>query len=97
MRVSVNATFVEFDCARGRIDGPILVDRQGHFTVSGEYIQDGPGPIRQMEDPRIQPAAYIGDVSGKNMNVRVVLVETGETIGTFTLTRGKPASIFKCL
>ncbi|MEY2486373.1 MAG: hypothetical protein QOH39_2021 [Verrucomicrobiota bacterium] len=97
MHVRVNTTFVEFDCAHGRIDGPILVDRQGHFTVSGTYVQDGPGPIRQGEDPRIQPAAYVGNVSGKNMNVTVVLVETGEQIGTFTLTRGVPASIFKCL
>jgi len=97
MQVGRAQTSIEFDCARGRIDQSITLDSQGHFDVPGIYIEEHGGPMMQGEPLVTRRAHYAGQVRGKTMGVTVTLDDTMETIGKFTLTRGQPSNVFKCL
>jgi hypothetical protein len=97
MEITPLGSTVDFDCARGNIDVPIRLNRQGDFDVAGFYIQEHGGPWPLGVPPDIHPARYNGHVQGPKMLVTVTLTDTGETAGSFTLTRDRPAQVFKCL
>jgi hypothetical protein len=88
---------VEYDCAHGTIDREIALDAQGRFTVRGQHVTERPGPVREGETLPAQPASYTGTVSGDTMRFTVALTETGQVLGTFTLTFGRPPIVRKCL
>lgn len=95
MQVTDRAASLDFDCARGSIDGPITPDDQGRFDVSGTYVQEGPGPVRP-DQLRGKPARYYGKVEGKTMTLSVELSGTDVSIGTFTLVRDRLPRVRKC-
>jgi hypothetical protein len=72
-------------------------DVQGSFIVSGTFVREHGGPIREDEMPDAHPALYAGAVTGGVMQLTVHLTATNEVIGTFTLTRGAPGRVVKCL
>jgi hypothetical protein len=88
---------LDYDCAHGSIDQPIRLDKDGRFEVTGRHIKERGGPQREDADTHGQPARYDGRVDGATMTLTVTLTDTQETVGTFTLTRGKPPRIRKCL
>jgi len=87
----------EFDCAHGDIPSSVTVNDRGGFDVSGTFVRERGGPIREGELPDSHPAAYVGSVTGTTMMLTVRLTDTNEIIGTFTLTRGSPGLVVKCL
>ena len=91
--IGADSGHFDSSCAHGTIS-PIEVNRNGDFEVPGLYFRDGPGPIRG--PPGGEPAHYIGTVHHRMMNLTIVL-DTGEMIGPFNLTRGKTFMIVKCL
>ena len=94
--VSQGAT-IEYDCAHGTIDEPLVTDRDGRFTLTGTHVREHGGPIRQDEPPDRHPARYQGQMSGDSLRLTVTLTDTQQDIGTFTLARGVAARLFKCL
>lgn len=88
---------IEFECALGTIDQALRVDGSGRFDVRGVYVRGHGGPIREGEIPDEHPARYEGQVSGSHMELTVILTESGDTIGSFTLTRGQPGTVIRCL
>jgi hypothetical protein len=99
---------VEFDCAHGWTKEPIKVDKSGHFSAPGVYVQEFPGPINLEHPPRPQPAVYSGEVKGSKMTLTVTVTllflpppvtDRGKVmvLGPFTLIRDMPAHITKCL
>jgi ketosteroid isomerase-like protein len=95
MQVTDRAASLDFDCARGSIDGPITPDDQGRFDVPGTYVQEGPGPTRP-DQLRGKPARYRGKVEGNTMTLSVELSGADVSIGTFTLVRDRLPRIRKC-
>jgi hypothetical protein len=87
---------IEFACAHGSLQGPIRLDRQGRFAVSGQFVQEAPGPIRLGHEPKPRPASYSGAVVGKKMTLQVRLTDADEAIGTYTLELGSPGRVRKC-
>jgi hypothetical protein len=88
---------MEFDCAFGEVDGPIKPDKDGNFEVQGVYMLERGGPGRMNEPPlRRRPAVYRGWTNGKEMHLTVNLLE-GREVGSFTLEKGRRASLDKCL
>jgi hypothetical protein len=87
---------IEFDCARGRIPGPIAIDEKGGFEVQGVLVRESPGPIRVGHEPKEQPARYAGSVEEKTMTLRVMLTDSSETFGTYSLTQGSAGRVRKC-
>lgn len=86
---------IEFDCAHGTLDEPLVLDATGHFDVKGSLVGEG-GPIRKDDTGNAQPARYRGETDGQHMSLEVML-EGGESGGTFSLARGGRARLVKCL
>jgi len=82
------------DCAHGTISGPIAVDADGTFGVTGTYTAEHGGPIGIDETGSV-PAVYTGRVAGDSLTLTVSAAGAGE-VGTFTVTRGQAGKIFKC-
>ena len=85
---------IEFDCAHGSLDGPLTLDGSGRFDVKGRLVAEG-GPVRKDEPEASRPARYSGESDAQRMSLQVTL-EGGESAGSFSLTKGGPARLFKC-
>ncbi len=98
IRVTVNesSATIEYDCAHGKINGPLVTDRHGRFDLKGTHSPEHGGPIRDNEQSAGQPVRYTGWTDGKKMTLTVTLAGRKETIGDFNLTRGAEGRIFKC-
>lgn len=94
MQVGSKSASIEYDCARGVIEGPLLVDASGRFNLRGTHTPERGGPIRADEEPPSQPANYVGSVSGNKMTLTLKLKDSEDE--TFTLEKGKEANLFKC-
>ncbi len=88
---------VEYDCARGTIDEPLILDKRGRFNVKGTYRQEHGGPVRIGEQNTGQAARYTGSIFGQALTITVTLPETQQTIGTFRLKHNQEPRIVKCL
>jgi len=95
LEVSGKGAEVEFDCAHGKITEPMALNKHGDFDVAGTLSPEHGGPMRQDETENLKPARYSGHVEGDTMNVTVT-VDKDETVGTYTLTRGKQTMLRKC-
>jgi len=87
---------IEFDCAHGTLPAPIPL-MHNSFDVAGDYVQEHGGPVREGEQVVHRAARYQGSVDGMRMTLTVTLSDTGDRIGSFTLTRGTSGRVFKCL
>jgi hypothetical protein len=95
--VTAAGATVEYDCAHGTIDQPLVVDRDGRFSATGTHVREHGGPIRLDDPPDRHPARYAGQVSGTSMRLSVTLLDTSQVIGTFDAVFGANARVLKCL
>jgi hypothetical protein len=96
MDVTKRGAKIEFDCAYGAIDEPLMTGSDGRFRFKGVLVMERGGPVREGQEAKSLPASYTGSLSGQQMTLTVTITDTGQTIGTFTLTRGKAARLTKC-
>jgi hypothetical protein len=98
IRLSVgdSSAEVEYDCAHGTINVPILLSA-GEFSAVGSFTREHGGPVREGELVLPQPARYSGTVLGDYMKLTVTLTDEQRAVGTFELRRGADARVFKCL
>ena len=87
---------IEYDCAHSTIDEPIVLNRAGKFEVKGSYSREHSGPMRTDEETKSSIARYVGVVLDKTLTLTVTLADSGDSIGTFTLTRGRDVILRKC-
>jgi hypothetical protein len=92
--VSEEGAAVEFDCAHGKVDGPLQL-RRGRFEAEGRYVPERPGPVRRDESTEGRPARYRGAVRGRVMTLRVT-VDDGTELGPYRLVLGRRGHVFKC-
>ena len=83
-----------FDCAGGTIDVPVA--GEGPFSAAGSYRAGQPGPVRVGQVFTSQRATYSGSVTKDQMNLTIVL-EDQTVLGPFTLTKGAPGQLTRCL
>jgi len=98
MELGPQGAALEYDCATGRINEPILPDAQGMFQVSGTH--NAPSLPVGMPDPPpadIQPAHFSGKLEGQTMQITVTLDVSGSVLGPYELTFEDPGELFKCL
>jgi len=88
---------LEFDCAHGTMQAPIPVDREGAFNVTGIFVREHGGPIRDGEPADQHPAVYSGTTDGKRMTLTVALSDESQQVGTFELVLGGQPRVVKCL
>jgi hypothetical protein len=97
LTVTDAGSHAEFDCAHGDIPSPWVIDARHTFTVRGTFVRDRGGPILAGAPPDSHPADYVGSVTANTMVLSVELIDTKDVIGTFTLIRGTPGRVVKCL
>jgi len=88
---------INYDCAHGTITEKVIPDLKGKFVAKGFHVREHGGPVREEEDRTGKPVTYQGSIAGETMTLAVTLSETKESIGTFTLTRGKSGKVRKCM
>jgi hypothetical protein len=93
LTVEDRSAHVELDCAHGDI--PIRLP-DAPFTVAGTFVRERGGPIR-VDETDSHPAMYVASMSGSVMTLTIRLTDSGELVGTFTLTRGSSGRVVKCL
>ncbi len=97
VEVTASGARLNYDCAHGTIDEPIIPDHGGRFAVKGTHVIERGGPIRADQSNSGQPARYTGTVAGQTMTLTVTLTDTREVIDTYTVTRGQEPRIVKCM
>ena len=94
IEVGEKSATIEYDCANGVIDGPLLVDTNGNFDLRGTHRVERGGPVRADDDAKGQPAIYTGSIKG-NMMTLTLKVGDGDA-ESFTLEKGKQGKLMKC-
>ena len=94
MKVGAKSATIEYDCANGVIDGPLVVDSNGHFNLRGTHKMERGGPVRLGDEPKSIPATYTGAINGNMMTLTLKLGDAEDE--TFTLEKGKTGDLFKC-
>ncbi len=87
---------IEYDCAHGTIEGRIVVDSRGRFSVRGMHYEEHAGPTRVGEEAGGYPVRLSGLVGGSLLKLTVTRAGTRRVVGTFTLARDREAEVFKC-
>ena len=95
IKVGSNSATIEYDCANGVIEGPLIVDSDGNFKLHGTHHMERGGPVRADAEPRRIPATYTGSVKGNTMTLILKLAGSSDE-ETFTLERGKEGKVVKC-
>ena len=97
MEVTEAGARIEYDCARGTITEPLVLDADGGFHVKGRHFREHGGPVRDGEESNGQPVRYTGRVTGDTMTLAVRPEGSDTAISSHTLVRGKTGRIHKCL
>ncbi len=97
LEVSERGAQIEYDCAHGTIDQAMTLDSSGSFDVRGIHVKERGGPIRQGERSDALAARYTGRIQDQTMTITVMLTDSKEIAGTFTLSYGKTIRLRKCL
>ena len=97
MEVTSDGVVLEFDCANGSILPLPVLDEAGAFAGDGIYVLEHGGPVREGEPPDQHPARYAGSTDGQKLTLTILITDTKETLGPFTLTLGEQPRLTKCL
>jgi len=87
---------VEYDCAHGTVEGRIVVDRRGRFSVKGIHYEEHGGPSRAGKEEVAYPVRLSGVVGGSLMKLTVTRAGTRRVVGSFSLARDREANLVKC-
>jgi hypothetical protein len=96
MTLTVQGGSIQFGCASGTINAPVVVNAQGEFRVDGTYTQgSGVPPPPESPPPMPQPTVYTGKVSG-NMLTFNLQIQGGSLGSPITLERDGNAQVIFC-
>ena len=96
LEVTDTGAEIEYDCASGTINEPVILDRDGNFNVKGKYTPQHAGPIGRDEESNSSNVRYEGQAKDSEMTLTLTIPDKKETIGSFTLTRGSEGRVMKC-
>lgn len=97
MVVTDSGATLEYDCAAGRINGPLRLESDGSFTWTGVHMPGHGGPIFFDEPPNEHPARYTGHATSTTLQYTLEVLDMPGTVMTFTMKRGANPHVFKCL
>ena len=95
MNVGEGSAKIEYDCAHGEIQGPLVLDAAGKFELRGTFTMERGGPVRQGDSAREQAASYSGEIKGNTMTL-ILKISEPEDAETFVLEKGKTGKLVKC-
>ena len=86
---------VEYGCGLAVLDLYWRVSPSGVFTATAEHFTEG-GPLPPGVAPS-HPARLTGQVQGDLLTFTETLTDLNQTLGPFTVERGKVVQLLKCL
>src|SRR5205814_9122773 len=86
--VTEGGATMEFDCARGAIEQPIVLDGAGKFELEGKFATEHAGPITRDDENGGRAVRYAGILKDKELTLTITDPSSKEIIGTFNLTHG---------
>jgi hypothetical protein len=95
LRLTREGGRLDFDCAAGYFDGPLVTDPSGRFRVEGRYWPQSGIPLPPWEKPAVYPVVYEGKISGGAMDLEFS-VENGPK-RTYRLEAQSQGVVFHCL
>lgn len=99
MEVTAEGANLEFDCAHGTIDEPLITDAGGNLEAGGKYFQEHGGPVHVGEETASVPAHVKGTLNGDmlTLNIQVTTATGPQNLGTYVLKMGSGGNVFRCL
>ncbi len=88
---------LDYDCAAGSIDGPLVGDSSGRFTAAGTHTPGTGGPAQVGVIPPSYPPRYTRSIRGDTMILTVDVAAIGARIGPYPLRRGAEPVLMRCL
>jgi hypothetical protein len=96
LEINESGAELNYDCAHGSIEGaPVRVD-QRKFTGKGQHFKERPGPTRE-DQAKGEAAEYSFTVEGDSMTLTVSLPQSKESLGPYSLKKGKYGRVRKCM
>ena len=95
LTLSVSGGTVEYGCGLAVLDQSWTVSSTGVFGATGKHYPEG-GPIPIGGIPP-HPARFEGQVHGNLFTFTETLTDLNQTLGPFTVERGKVVQLLKCL
>src|SRR5258706_2743176 len=83
LEVTEAGATVEYDCAHANISQKIAVDRRGRFVVTGSYVAEHGGPVRESDQSRSEAVQFVGKISGKKLQLSVRRRDSRKLLGVF--------------
>jgi hypothetical protein len=96
LRLAATGGTLDYDCAAGSIDTPVIPDRYGRFAAPGFHSPGQGGPVHVDDVPVRIAAHYAGVVAGREMTLSARLAN-GTTIGPLRLVEGAEPMLTRCL
>lgn len=96
LRLTPAGGSIEYGCGAGSIDSGWTLGANGRWHATGEHYPGG-GPQQIPPEPAPHPAVYRGQARGAQLTFTVVLTDLSDTLGPFTLLRGRIATLHRCL
>lgn len=87
---------IEYDCARGTVEGHIVVNARGRFAVEGMHYEGRGGRTRGGGERAGYRVRLSGVVGGSLLRLTVTRAGTRRVIGTYTLARDREPGLVKC-
>ena len=78
------------------MQAPIPVAGDGTFNVTGIFVREHGGPIRDGEPGDNHPVVCSGTTDGKRMTLTDALSDESQEIGTLELALGGRPGVVKC-
>ena len=94
--VTASGARVEFNCAHGTIDSPLVLDADGKFELRGSLVRERPGPVRENQSQRSEPVRWQGRLEGDTLHLAIVRPGATETSKPIAAKRGQSPLLRKC-
>ena len=87
---------LEFDCAAGTFDAPLVLDGEGTFALPGTFTLGHGGPDIEGQEPIPVAATFVGSVAGDRMTLEGRFGAEDMRIGPYSLRKGQDPLLRKC-
>jgi len=92
--ISLKRIKINYECAHGEINEPLVLDKNGTFNVVGTHIQESGKDLGKGEVS--EPVRYQGEFKNNELKISVTNVNTGELIISTTLQKNPNKHVLKC-
>ncbi len=93
--LSAQGGSIQFSCASGAINAPVILNAQGEFSVDGTYTQGSGVAPPPGSEPTPKPVVYSGKVSSNTLTFSYQ-TQGGSISGPFTVVRDSSDKVIFC-